>query len=57
MFDKIGRDKITRKEKKEKRKGNRTQQRVRNNTPSLRGEPLDPPRCFGDVRSWSVEFA
>ena len=36
---------------KEKRKENRTQQRVRNNTPSLRGDPPDQPRCFDGVRN------
>ena len=45
-----------RKRKEKKRKENRTQQRVHNNTPSLRGEPPDRPKCFDGVRSWNVEF-
>ena len=47
---------IKEREMKKKRKENRTQQRVRNNTPSLRGEPPDRPKCFGGVRSWNVGF-
>ena len=59
--DRSGKGKIRYDDKKRKkirkeRKENRTQQRVRNNTPSLRGEPLDRPRCFDGVRSWNVVF-
>ena len=61
MFDEIGEDKIRKdrdkgKEKIRERKENRTQLRVRNNTPSLRGEPPDRPKCFGGVKNSNVEF-
>ena len=54
--EKIRKDQDKEKEKIRERKVNRTQLRVRNNTPSLRGELPDRPKCFCDVGSVNVGY-